>query len=1221
MMISALGTVVMMVFSVTSYFTEKKENKEKNIKRKEVYSQYLLNKRKELNEYKQNEIEALNYNNPPLSNICEMTKNFSPRIYERDINDDDFLSIKIGYCDDKPEFNLSFDYDFLAIEKDKLQDAAHDIYQEYATIQNKPIMIDLKKSHLGVVGEKKDIHQQLKNYLAQLSFFQSYQDVEIIMLYNKEYINDFDYIKWLPHNRIHSVNLSGNINNEQVKEQVLGSLYQIIKSRKLNNNEGHNETIYIPHYIIIVDDYHLLMNHAIMEYLQEDTTSLGFSLIYTAQKKANLPENIHTVLEINDHENATLLIEEGLEVNKDIKLEQINSDVKDMARNLSVLNHLKGITSHIPESITFLDMYKVKTCQELDILNRWETHNASKSLAVPLGLRGKDDIVELNLHEKAHGPHGLVAGTTGSGKSETIQSYILSLAVNFSPNEVGFLLIDYKGGGMANLFKELPHLLGTITNLDGAESMRALESIKAELKRRQNVFNEVGVNNINNYTKLYKRKEVKEPLPHLFIISDEFAELKKEQPEFMSELVSVARIGRTLGVHLILATQKPTGVVDDQIWSNSKFKLALKVQDEADSKEILKTPDAAHITQTGRAYLQVGNNEIYELFQSAWSGAKYDENEKALKKDNRIYKVNPLGQGELINQDLSDEEEDSNMVTQLDAIVLHIKDLYEHTDHQTVTKPWLPPLPDMLEMTENKLLDLNKVNDIDLDIQIGLIDIPERQTQEDYRVDFVEDGNLAVFSSSGFGKTFTIGEIIYALCLKNNPELVNMYILDFGNSSLMPYSNLPQVADYITVDNEEKLSKFTRIINQLFTTRKKLFGKEMVQSFSMYNSMNPTNKLPAIFIFIDNFDVVKEISLEFEEFMTKLTRDGLSLGIYTVISATRANAVRFATMNNFKNKIVEYMFDEGDVVSLIGRSQYKPSTIKGRALVKTKNINMMQIYTPFEFKDDLEFIENIKTHINEIKESYHGKTPLGIPVLPETLSSNDFGNYQNEDDSLGMIIGLSTNNVENVKVKFKDDVFLIGGTKGSGKTNLLKLLISQRNKKGKSYVFDSNSMELYRYQGEEALSYVGKEPDDNNQFLEELFAIISDRQEAFKEAVDNDRSLIAKEYFSTLDAITIFIDEASLFIARFNGTPNIVKYLNEALDVGVKIVATTNVNSLKGFDDITKLFKNTNNGILLSEQSGLNVFNQSIREVPEFGFGVLYEDGEKRKIRIAKYEE
>lgn len=166
---------------------------------------------------------------------------------------------------------------------------------------------------------------------------------------------------------------------------------------------------------------------------------------------------------MDDIDTATLLLDEGIEVNKRLCEQRIYGvDLESMARNLSVLKHIQGVTSHIPDSITFLDMYHVKTPEELNIEKRWQKGESHKSLAVPIGLKSQDDIEELNLHEKAHGPHGLVAGTTGSGKSETIQTYILSLAVNFSPYEVGFLLIDYKGGGMANLFKNLPHLLGTI---------------------------------------------------------------------------------------------------------------------------------------------------------------------------------------------------------------------------------------------------------------------------------------------------------------------------------------------------------------------------------------------------------------------------------------------------------------------------------------------------------------------------------------------------------------------------------------------------------------------------------------------------------------------------------------------------------------------------------------------------------------------------------------
>ena len=456
----------------------------------------------------------------------------------------------------------------------------------------------------------------------------------------------------------------------------------MIKNRKNKLEESKKESRFLPHLIFIIDEPKLIMDHSIMEYLDKEGDNLGFSIIYTTNMRANLPENIGTIVMLHNSGQATLLMEEKEEKNLSFELSDTSGiNLEWMARNLSTLEHMQGISAQIPESITFFEMYQVEHPEELDIAKRWKKNHAAKSLAVPLGVRAKEDYVNLNLHEKAHGPHGLVAGTTGSGKSEIIQSYILSLAVNYHPYEVAFLLIDYKGGGMAGLFRNLPHLLGTITNLDGAQSMRAMASIKSELARRQKIFSSYDVNHINAYHKLFQNGEAKEPLPHLFIISDEFAELKKEQPDFMTELVSAARIGRSLGVHLILATQKPTGVVDDQIWTNSKFKLALMVQNEADSKEILKTPDAANITIPGRAYLQVGNNEIYELFQSAWSGASYVSEKEEEKVDDRVYLVNDLGQGELINEDLSDEHASGgNMMTQLDATVDYIHRVYEAMD-------------------------------------------------------------------------------------------------------------------------------------------------------------------------------------------------------------------------------------------------------------------------------------------------------------------------------------------------------------------------------------------------------------------------------------------------------------------------------------------------------------------------------------------------------------
>src|SRR5690606_24345640 len=218
------------------------------------------------------------------------------------------------------------------------------------------------------------------------------------------------------------------------------------------------------------------------------------------------------------------------------------------------------------------------------------------------------------------------------------------------------------------------------------------------------LFSANNVNHINQYQKLVKNGDAKEPMPHLFLISDEFAELKSEQPEFMKELVSTARIGRSLGIHLILATQKPTGVVDDQIWSNSRFKIALKVADRSDSMEMLRTPDASEITQVGRGYMQVGNNEIYELFQSAWSGADYLPNKETQHiEDHTIYFVNDLGQYEILNEDLSGldaVEEVKQVPSELDAVIEGIQKEVFKAQIKPIAKPWLPPLEERIYISD-----------------------------------------------------------------------------------------------------------------------------------------------------------------------------------------------------------------------------------------------------------------------------------------------------------------------------------------------------------------------------------------------------------------------------------------------------------------------------------------------------------------------------------------
>ena len=609
------------------------------------------------------------------------------------------------------------------------------------------------------------------------------------------------------------------------------------------------------------------------------------------------------------------------------------------------------------------------------------------------------DLVYLNLHEKAHGPHGLIAGTTGSGKSETIQSYILSLAVNFHPHDVAFLLIDYKGGGMANFFKNLPHLLGTITNLDGAQSMRALASINAEIHRRERLFREFEVNHINQYQKKFKNGEATEPLPHLFLISDEFAELKVNQPDFIKELVSIARVGRSLGVHLILATQKPSGVVDDQIWSNSRFKLALKVADRTDSMEMLKTPDAAEITQTGRAYLQVGNNEVYELFQSAWSGADYqpDKDEMGIE-DHTIYLINDLGQYEVLNQDLSglDLAEDIKEVpTELEAIVSQIQLLTESQQIPPVPQPWLPPLKERMTLQELEPIQPQEAweQKKPVSVLLGIADIPQAQKQEPVSVNLSKDGHILLYGSPGTGKTTFLQSAAMDLARKVSPKDVTLYLMDFGTNGLAPLGQLPQVADTLLLDQTEKIAKFVRIMERELNRRKKLLSDYGVGTLELYRQASGQQE-PAIVILLDSYESMKEEAYEAELFrlLVRISREGLSIGVHLLVTAGRQSNLRAQFYANFKHQLSLPQNDVGEVRSIVGSTPLAKTMedIKGRALMKRDEVDVIQLALPVEGANDAQVLNNLRQEVASLQEAWTGQRPSAIPMVPEELTEADF---------------------------------------------------------------------------------------------------------------------------------------------------------------------------------------------------------------------------------------
>ena len=763
---------------------------------------------------------------------------------------------------------------------------------------------------------------------------------------------------------------------------------------------------------------------------------------------------------------------------------------------------------------------------------------------------------------------------------------------------------------MANLFSGLPHLLGTITNLDGSEGMRALASIKAELSRRQRIFNDNNINNINQYTKMFRADEVNEPLPHLFIISDEFAELKKEQPEFMSELVSAARIGRSLGVHLILATQKPSGVVDDQIWSNSRFKIALKVQNEGDSKDVLKTPDAAHIIETGRAYLQVGNNEIYELFQSAWSGAPYRSEEKTRTYDPRIYEINNVGQGDLLNDDLSDDSSiNDTRLTQLDVLVSYLNQIYLTLDMKEVVRPWLPPLSNSIVNPRiHQDLDVGLINEYQPCAHIGIVDIPDEQAQVEYYHDFIKDGNLAIYSSSGFGKSTVLVNIALDLACSNSPQLLNFYFLDFGNSALVPLKNLPHTADYISMEDDEKRIKLIPIINEEIRRRKRLFAKMGAMNFNVYNQITD-KKLPMIILMIDNYEAVKEIGLEYEGSISAISRDGQGLGIYLIITATRSGSVRYSVMNNFKHRIVMYMYDSGDAVTIIGRTKYNLPEVAGRALVKSDDINIMQCYLPTQLSDDVSYLSSIRQIVDEINQKNSAPKPKRIPVLPETVTLDVLEPATN---NYIVPIGLNSESVDTEYIDTTSKIMVIGGAQ-TGKTSVVKAIISQIKDKEALFIFDSKKADLDDFRNS---GYYYSTENSIDSVIADLSEQIANRKQLY---TDHGKGVRPNDFYKSLPRLLFIIEDTDAFIAFCKGREReILKYLIAGIDIGMGIIYTTVPGKLRGYDELSRFLHEADAGVVLGKPSDQTLF--SVRAdrnyQPQLGMGFVVNKGKDTKLKL-----
>lgn len=877
-------------------------------KRQQVYKRYIEEMESDLMALTEQELFRLNEEFLSPERCLEMSVSKqrkmelsvikTHRLWERMPKHADFTSVRLGRGQVKLPANISIPEDRLAMIEDDLRNEPRRLLETYREMGDAPVVIRLcDYPVVGVLGPR-DRPQMLQNMVMQLAVAHSYHDVRIAILVKEDNVTQWQWAKWLPHtfgNEDRTLRMV--VSAPHAIKEVLSALENIYSMRRdlANHREGEDEDKrHVPHYIIFCTDPSLLENQPIVRQILENPR--GFTLVMQAPSMERLPKESGIVIQTGDQQGA-IYYDTGDVTN-------VVYEYPDPAK-LNILSHTLAMyrvndsveNLAIPSLVTFMEIYHVRNVNDLDVWRFWNENKAWEGIKATIGLRAGSKPFVLDISDKlqSHGPHGLVAGTTGSGKSVMLQTYILSLALNYHPEQVQFLLIDYKGGGTAEVFRDLPHVAGIIDNQGEHRTIqRALQSIQGEINRRERAFKRLGVDHIDDYIQQFNADPNERTLAHLVIIVDEFAELKREQPEFMKALVSAARVGRSVGIHLILATQKPSNSVDDEIWSNTRFRICLRVAGRGDSNDMLKRPDAAYLRGMGRCYVQVGLDEIFEQVQTSYSGAEYAPDE--LTSEEMPHLLGDAGQPLKFKKKRKSDQETQ---TQMDAVLRRIVEVSAKHGVAAAHKLWLEEMKPVVLLQELKgFVDSafdgeqwKNIDDEKITAPYALLDNVADQCHIPISLNLTDEHNDMIVAPAGAGKTAALQTVAMSLAMRYTPAQVVMYIFSMTNNTLVPLRKLPHVGELIAQDETDEALRLIKLLVAEDKRRRELFEEMNTSSYSQYNmavrmSGEKRETLPAIVVMADRFAQLLEIvDDEMQTALFKLITESASRGIYFVVTA------------------------------------------------------------------------------------------------------------------------------------------------------------------------------------------------------------------------------------------------------------------------------------------------------------------------------------------------
>ncbi|MEV0117333.1 FtsK/SpoIIIE domain-containing protein [Streptomyces sp. NPDC050844] len=960
------------------------------------------------------------------------------RLWERRKTDSDFLELRVGTADQASEVVVQDP------EQDehrrKVAQAAYDV----------PVTVALRTHKvLGIAGPGEATRSVARWAVAQAAVLHSHKDLLIYVLtVGQEGEGTWTWVRWLPHARQTVGDNPANIGTDtETSARRVAELTGLIAARAAAARD--RKAVTDPDVLVVLDGARRLRSLPGVVQILRDGPAVGVHAVCIDAEERLLPEECQAV--VVEETNGTLRV--GL--SRSGTLHGVRADIvapgwcRAVARALGPLRDTGGSEEEgavLPSSSRLLDVLLLDPPTADAVAERWKAGGRTTSAVVGVSLDGP-----LALDLRRDGPHGLVAGTTGAGKSELLQTLVASLAVGNRPDAMTFVLVDYKGGSAFKDCVDLPHTVGMVTDLDAHLVERALTSLTAELTRREHILAAAGAKDIEDYVDLLHREAGAghNPMPRLLIVIDEFASMVRDLPDFVKGLVNIAQRGRSLGIHLILATQRPGGVVTPDIRANTNLRIALRVTDASESQDILTAPDASAISKStpGRAYVRLGQSSLVP-FQSGRVGGRRPG---AAATSLPAPWVVPLGWDQLgtplPERPRPERRASDDAATDLHDLVHAVRGANQHLNIAPQHSPWLAPLPTKLQLEEVQHVGLSTY---DLaPVPYALIDLPAEQAQRALTLDLATFGHLHIIGSPRAGRSTALRTIAGSLARAHSTAAVHLYGIDCGNGALLAMESLPHCGAVVQRTQPERLARLITRLTAEVSRRQEMLATRGTADLPELRRSLPADERPAhIVVLLDRWEVFEKTLGDYDSgsllngVMT-LLRDGAGVGVHLVLAGDRSLFSSRLSATT-EDRLVLRMNDKGEYAMIGINSRNVPDDIpSGRALrgVDKAEVQFALLGPDESGQGQAGAVQQIGAACQERDARLPAaKRPFRVDLLPDQLDYEQAAGYLHDarPGPLWALAGVGGDELTAFGPDFSlTPTFVVGGPARSGRSTLL----------------------------------------------------------------------------------------------------------------------------------------------------------------------------------------